>query len=54
MSMTYRCTYDCPIHKSCFICKVNRPVPDDTVFFVKCICKKIDLAISAKDAKKTK
>lgn len=56
MTTTYRCQRECPIGKSCYICKVNRKLPDDTEFLVKCQYFKHDIQIAAKDAieKKTK
>jgi len=51
MSTTYRCTIHCPLHKSCYIVKTNRPLPDDTTFLVKCPARHHDIAIMAKDAR---
>ena len=50
MSATYRCSITCPLMKHCFIVKTNRPLPDSTVFLVKCPAKKHDVAVDAKSA----
>lgn len=51
MSTTYRCSIHCPLHKSCFIVKTNAPVPESTVFLVKCPARKHDVAVMAKESK---
>ena len=50
MSVIYRCNRSCQINKNCFICKVDRKLPDDLCFMVKCRFLRCDIPILAKDA----
>ena len=36
---TYRCTEKCPIHKRCFILKVQQPIASPLKVLQKCLAK---------------
>ena len=41
----YRCDRKCPIHKNCFLLKVEQPIKTPIVILHKCLAEKRDIRI---------